>query len=438
MTALTLWQNPCGPPESSIAPEQRVSRRAFDMPVAWIGLALVVVLAVPAWLLTRRARGEREEDARGHAAAPPRQSARGRVPGVSASAAARAASAAAGPAGAKGGLAERAEGASSPHPMPDALSPVEVFRRFHELAFGVERLGLPALGDYDAIAPQIVATLAAVATDPRYAPRRPLLLPQLLRAMRDDEITRTELARIIARDPALAGSLLKLANGAFYRVSDKPVESIDRAVALLGTEGIRSLVATALVQPVFRLSERQFPSFPETVWDHTIRAATAAESHAAIVTDSDPFAAQLLGLTMGLGAIVVFRVALDRYAAWAEKNRNAGAPNAAVMASVLEAETAAVAGRIAASWELSDRILAALEDQRPTTETRKATSLGRSLRFGRLMGALAALQAADRLTDVTAKATMLGIGATELQFDRIWVRLVGRRESPDEMRRGPA
>lgn len=397
------------------------------MPAAWLGLALIVVLAVPAWRLARRARGGKEETGRGTGAAARGRSAQSGAPS----------SGSLGPTAAAGTGGERTDDSVSNVPSPDALSPVEVFRRFHELAFGVERLGLPALGDYDAIAPEILATLDAVATNPRYAPRRPMLLPQLLRAMRDDEVTRTELARIIARDPALAGSLLKLANGAFYRVSEKPVESIDRAVALLGTDGIRSLVATALVQPVFRLTERQFPSFPETVWDHTMRAAAAAESHAAIVTDSDPFAAQLLGLTMGLGAIVVFRVALDRYTARAEQGGNLAAPNAAVIASLLEAQTASVASRIAASWEMSDRILAALEDQKPGTD-RKPASLGRSLRFGRLMGALAALQAADRLTDVTAKATMLGIGATELQFERIWARLTGRRPPESEGRRGRA
>jgi len=393
------------------------------MPVAWIGLALIVVLAVPAWWLARRVRAGKEPVLDRGAGV------RGQSSGGNAPSASRTGTPATG--------AQRADERNvRGEPGPDALSPVEVFRRFHELAFGVERLGVPALGDYDAIAPEILATLDAVSTDPRYAPRRPMLLPQLLRAMRDDAVTRTELARIISRDPALAGSLLKLANGAFYRVSEKPVESIDRAVALLGTDGIRSLVATALVQPVFRLSEQQFPSFPETVWDHTVRAATAAESHAAIATDSDPFAAQLLGLTMGLGAIVVFRVAMDRYAARAEQGGKAASPNAAVIASLLEAQTAVVASRIATSWELSDRTLAALEDQKPTTEARKPTSLGRSLRFGRLMGALSVLQGADRLTDVTAKATMLGIGAIELQFDPIWVRLAGRPDTQTEARRG--
>jgi HD-like signal output (HDOD) protein len=397
------------------------------MPVAWLGLALIVVLAFPAWQLARRARAGKHGRTRASAPAGAGQSVRGSAPGGGVRD---------GRASAASKRESRTESGAPTQSAPDALSTVEVFRRLNELAFGVERLGLPALDAYDAIAPEILATLDSVATDPRYAPRRPLLLPQLLRAMRDDAVTRTELARIIARDPALSGSLLKLANGAFYRVSEKPVESIDRAVALLGTDGIRSLVATALVQPVFRLSERQFPSFPETIWDHTVRAAAAAESHAAIVEDSDPFAAQLLGLTMGLGAIVIFRVALDRYAARAEQGRSTAAPNAAVIASLLDAHTATVASRIAASWELSDRILAALEDQRPAVGSREPTSLGRSLSFGRVIGALAVLQDADRLSTDTAKATMTSIGAAEFQFDRIWVRLTGRRETDRESRGG--
>lgn len=388
------------------------------MPAAWLGLALIVVIAVPAWRLMRRRRHPESEFGQVGASAP----------AASGGAAGSAAESRAAP----GRSRSRAEGGSLDLSV-DVLSSTEIFRRLHELAFHVERLGLPSLHAYDAVAPDILAVLESVATEPRYAPRRPLLLPQLLQAMRDDEVSRTELARIIARDPALTGSLLKLANGALYRISDRPVESIDRAVALLGTEGIRSLVATALVQPVFRLSEREFPTFPETVWDHTMRAAAAAESHAAIVEDSDPFAAQLLGLTMGLGSIVVFRVALDRYAARASARSNlldapdAAAPNAAVIASLLNARAAHVAGRIAASWELSDRILAAFHDQEASADAREPSSLGRSLYFGRLMGALSVLREADRLTDETAKRSMVEIGATEFQFDRIWGRLTGRR-----------
>ncbi len=364
------------------------------MPAVWLGLPIIAALVIVIWLLTRRVRRAGDLDSSASAAAAPATDP-SRV--------------------------ETPLRAASESSHGGALTSAEVFNKLDELAFEVTPLAPPAPATYEALASSVRAVLETAATELRHAPRRPLLLPQLLRAMRNDEVSRRDLAKIIARDPALAGDLLKLANTAFYRVSERPVESIDRAVALLGTDGIRSLIATALVQPVFHLKKQEFPRFPEVVWEHTYRAATAAEAHAAIVEDTDPFAAQLLGLTMGLGEIVVFRVVLEQYA-----TRPGGRPDPAVIAALLDAHGAAVARRIAASWELSDRILTALEDQIPSPQVRERTSLGRSLYFGRLIGALAVLQLSKRVGNEVAKASMLASGATGFQFERIWARLTGK------------
>ncbi len=129
-----------------------------------------------------------------------------------------------------------------------------------------------------------------------------------MQAVNDTDTSRRELAIMISKDPSLVGSLLKLANSQYYRMNSQAVESVDRAVAVIGTEGIRSLIAAALVQPVFRVSGGEFAQFPEVIWEHTFLAANAAETYAAVVVNADPFAAQLLALVNGLGAIVVFRV----------------------------------------------------------------------------------------------------------------------------------
>src|SRR5260370_205090 len=120
---------------------------------------------------------------------------------------------------------------------------------------------------------------------------------------------------ILARGPSLVGILRKMADSPFYRVSPQPVESIGRAVVMLGNEGIRSLSAASLTQPIFHIAGGVFPRFPEIAWEHAFRSASATVTHAAIVEKSDPFAAQLLGLVSGLAGIVVFRVVLDLYEA---------------------------------------------------------------------------------------------------------------------------
>jgi HD-like signal output (HDOD) protein len=314
--------------------------------------------------------------------------------------------------------------------MEKALSRGDVFRKLYELAFGVPLAPAQPPGHAEVVAATIAALVTA-ATEPRYAPRRPMLLPQILKAVSDNDTSRRELANMIARDPALVGSLLKLANSPFYRVNAQPVESVDRAVAVMGTDGIRSLIAAALVQPVFRTGKSE-TRFPEIAWEHTYRSAAAGEVHAAIVEDSDPFAAQLLALVTGLAAIVVYRVALDQYS-----TRTDLTPDPTVIGALLNEHTGTVARRIAASWELSERILEALDDQLPGKGPNPATSLGRSLRFGLTVGALTVLDANKVIDEETGVASLAAAGGSGPRFERMWARFTGRPPKDEKpVRRG--
>lgn len=274
--------------------------------------------------------------------------------------------------------------------------------------------------DHEAAAAAIRQTLLEVVDRPNYAPRRPLLLPKLMQAMNDSEVSRRELARIIATDPALAGSLLRLANSPFYRLQPEPVESLDRAIALLGLEGMRSLIAAALMQPVFRISGGTFLQFGEITWEHTLYSGAAAEAHAAVLENADPFAAQLLALIMGLATIVVFRVATDEFLS--RKLR----PNPTALGALIELESAPVGRRIAASWELSERMDTALAEQ-PATAAPAASALGRSLQLGRFIGALALLHAHGAMDEEQVMAALKSGGARAEAYGRIWSRLAASR-----------
>ena len=311
-------------------------------------------------------------------------------------------------------------------PAPDASTPAgsyltveAVLHKLNELAFS--RSLTTSIAGHEEIVDAVTKACETAANEPRYAHRRPALLPQLVRAVNDSDTSRRELANTISKDPSLVGSLLKLANSQYYRMNSQPVESIDRAVAVIGTEGIRSLIAAALVQPVFRVSGGEFAQFPEVIWEHTFLAANAAETYAAVVVNADPFAAQLLALVNGLGAIVVFRVALDQYAARPDLR-----PDAATIVSLLDTHTSRVARAIAASWDLSGRILAALEDQEESAANAEPTPLGRALRFGRFIAALAVLHSKGLIDEATARESLKASGASNAQYERIWNRLIGK------------
>jgi len=384
-----------------------------------VSVLIVAVIGVAAWVLTHR-----RASARADQTAP-------RTPSVATRTAAKMAAATtnptlAAPPGEAAALAAATPESASAAPIPEVvpLTSEEVFARLHQLSLAPAAAGEAWPSSHAEVIAATAEVLQGASTEDRYTPRRPSLLPQLLRAVNDEDVSRRDLVTIISKDPSLVGNLLKMANSSFYRVSAQAVESIDRAVVILGNDGIRSLIAAALAQPIFQIRGGDFPKFPEIAWEHTFRTASATVTHTAIVERSDPFAAQLLGLVAGMAGIVVFRVALDQYEARPKLH-----PHPGVMASLLDTQSVAVAKRISVSWGLSDRILAALDDQTTAVAADRQTALGRSLTFGRLASALAVLYMHKSIDDVTAQISMPISGMPATELGRLWTRLSSQEET---------
>jgi HD-like signal output (HDOD) protein len=253
--------------------------------------------------------------------------------------------------------------------------------------------------------------LADLDLQSQYLPRRPSLLPRLMSAINSDSHSMREMARIIGDDGTLLVGLLRLANSSFYRVGGgKPVESLEKAVTLVGTDGLRSLVTTALLHPVMSGTGGPFSSFAEATWEHSQYAAACAELHAARIEGADAFSARLLALLQGLASNVVFRIARESIA-----QQPAGLRPAA-MAKLLEDWVPLTAQRIAASWQLPAELCEVLAAP-------ESAGLARSLRFGRLAGALLLLVNHGHMRELSARAIVLADDHRRYEVDRLWSRL---------------
>lgn len=260
--------------------------------------------------------------------------------------------------------------------------------------------------------------LARIGSETRYTPRRPSLLPQLLEAVSDEDSSMRALARIISQDPALTGDLLRTANSALYRSSGSPVESIERAAAMLGTTGLRTLISASLVKPL-AAGETGAASghFGEMTWEHSIYSASAAEAWAARAQDCDPFTAHLVGLMHGLGNVAVYRVMREVI------DRQSATSPAMLIAHALATQGPVTARRIASSWGLSEKTQEALEAQSAAAPALEVTPLARALRFGRLAGAVAQLCRHGKMTDEQALHSLVSAGFEGPHVERIWDRL---------------
>ena len=263
--------------------------------------------------------------------------------------------------------------------------------------------------------PIMLAVRKALAADPlaeRYFPRRPMLMPQLLVAVNDPDAPPLKLAGIISQDPVLTGNILRLANSVYFRLSAVPVESIQRAVVVCGTDGLQSLAATALVQPVFRAGTEDHSRFPAVLWERCTQASIAAEMCARRWCPADRQAAQLLALLSALGPLVAYRVVQDQYRAQPKIP-----PAPAVFLQVIDRFSTVMAARIATLWQSPPRIVAVLQGDDPHEP------LVRALRAGELLATLSLLAAEGRLSEDECGKRAAAAGISESLFGAVWVRL---------------
>jgi len=321
------------------------------------------------------------------------------------------------------GTASLADRAAAPAavPAPAGSGQADPAQRLqaglHALALATA--GVPAAAAHDSgLGEAVVATLEQQDWSARHLPRRPQLLPQLIQTVNDSDASARAMAAIIGQDAVLTGNLLRIANSPVYRLQARPVDSLQRAVTLVGTDGIRQIISAVLVQPVMQLHCLAFPQFGTVIWEHALLASRAAADHARLVTHEDAFAAQWLGLTQGLGATLVMRHLLD-----AASQPGQALPSPALAAALLEAWTLPVASRIAAAWELP----AAVHEALLGDGDQARAGLSASLRFARAAAAASLLCRHGRIGQAQALALLEQLDGTPphaLQW--IWRRLHGR------------
>lgn len=283
------------------------------------------------------------------------------------------------------------------------------------LALALQPVRQGAEGADAALVDATVKALAARDWSSRHLPRRPQLLPQLIQTINDPDASARLTARIISQDPVLAGNLLRIANSPAFRVQERAVASVHRAVTLVGTDGVRQIISAVLVQPVMEIQCAVFPDFSRLIWDHALLSSRAAADHAHTVHQADAFAAQWMGLTQGLGAVLVMRQ-LQQSAAATGRALDPGTAD-----TVLRLWTLRVAQQVADAWELPPVVHEALDGGHLEGE------LGQSLRFARAAAAASLLCRHGCMGQSQATALLEQLPGTPLPTVRwIWRRLHGR------------
>src|SRR5438552_13688862 len=158
-----------------------------------------------------------------------------------------------------------------------------------------------------------------------------------------------EIARIISKDPALSGKILRTVNSRFYS-RRKHVSTISHALVILGLQSVKTLVlGFSLVTNLTKNKSKGFKHL--AYWKRSIYAATAARSIAAkanLVQQEEAFLAALL---MDIGMLVMDQVLGEPYGEIYSKIKTHD-ELAQVEKSTFDLTHAEVGGIIAEQWKL--------------------------------------------------------------------------------------
>ena len=124
------------------------------------------------------------------------------------------------------------------------------------------------------------------------------------RLIDDPRSSVADIARAVSQDPSFTLRLLRVANSALYQFPSA-VESVTKAVSIIGTAQIRNLALSMSVASSFEGLPNELVSM-QNFWRHSLLCALTARQLAKLIGGCDPDALFTAGLLHDIGELIIF------------------------------------------------------------------------------------------------------------------------------------
>jgi HD-like signal output (HDOD) protein len=180
----------------------------------------------------------------------------------------------------------------------------------------------------------------------------PAAAARILRLLDDPQASIPRVIDAAGSDPGVGAAVMRLANSALFG-SAAGCSTLRQAIVRLGFATARKTILAATVRPLFRSGRL------DGLWPHSVEVADLAEQLATAVAPLDPAEAFITGLLHDAGRIALLDAPLY-HSARLEGLARAGCPAVYAESLILRTDHAALGGAVAASWNLPEKITAAI------------------------------------------------------------------------------
>jgi HD-like signal output (HDOD) protein len=252
--------------------------------------------------------------------------------------------------------------------------------------------------------------------------RLPGLIPQLLQSLRSDNFSGAQLSRTISSDVVLVAAVLRLANTS-YVWNGTHINSVEHAIMLIGTEGLRHLITSVAFRPIIDMNSGHYTrSLAPRIWDQSERCAVANRTLAEEM-GVDPFEAFLAGLVQYVGLIVTLRI-MD------QTDKDGKHLGSEMFCARLLRDARTLSCSIGREWSFPESVVTAISEQAGARKGVQISPMGRLLSQSDYLSKLRILAENDQ-ADATDSSLFKGLSPSAMACYNTLDKLADDNPFPD-------
>jgi len=205
----------------------------------------------------------------------------------------------------------------------------------------------------------------------------PAVVVRINQAIDDPASNATIIGRIVNEDPALTAQLLKLVNSPFYGFRSR-IDTVFRAIAIIGHRELRHLVLTAHALKTFSDMPNELISMP-IYWRRSLSIGVMTRVLAAYARERDIERLFISGLLHDIGSLLIYQQLPHEASEIIMRSRTKGLWIRDVEEEELGFDHAQVGGALLEAWELPkvlvDSVRYHLQPEKAPEEHQKAAMI---------------------------------------------------------------
>jgi putative nucleotidyltransferase with HDIG domain len=158
------------------------------------------------------------------------------------------------------------------------------------------------------------------------------------------------MSTIISQDPGLSARLLHIVNSAFFGFPRK-IDTISRAVIVVGTQQLRDLALSTSVIKSFKRIPEKFVTI-ESFWKHSVACGTAARTIATLVREQNVEQFFVAGILHDIGRLIILEKAPEKAEEIFQRVTSSDEMVYQAERAVLGFDHAAVGSSLVQNWKL--------------------------------------------------------------------------------------